>query len=74
MFWIGMLVGMIVAVLVLVAAGIFVWRKILGVTSMDEYDGIFDAIFYACENRESTIAVVPHDATLEVKELVLEKR
>ena len=74
MFWMGMLVGMIVVLLVLAVLAVLVWRGLLGVKSSDEFDAIWDSLVYACVNRDSTIAIVPHDVNLEVKEVLLEKK
>lgn len=76
MFWIGMLVGMALVMLVIavvVALGVWCWRTDLGVKSMSEYENICESVVYACVNRDSTIAVVPHDVNLEVKEVLLKK-
>lgn len=56
MFWIGMIVGIVVAAAAYL--GYLAWCcKVLGVTK-DEFLGMSECIAVACTNRESTLTVV----------------
>lgn len=64
MFWIGMIVGIIIATFVIVGCIAYACKVIYG--SWDTFDSMVDVIVSASENRESEVRVYHDGEILDV--------
>lgn len=64
MFWIGMIVGIIIATFVIVGFGALCCKEIYG--SWDTFGSMVDVIVSASENRESEVRVYHDGEILDV--------
>lgn len=64
MFWIGMIVGIIIATFVIVGLIAYACKAIYG--SWDTFDSMVDVVVAASENRESEVRVYHDGEILDV--------
>lgn len=64
MFWIGMIVGIIIATIVIVGFEAYCCYKMYG--SWDTFDSMVDVVVAANENRESEVRVYHNGEILDV--------
>ena len=64
MFWIGMIVGIIIATFVIVGFEAFACKATYG--SWDTFDSMVDVVIAASENRESEVRVYHDGEILDV--------